>query len=58
MFGYDYQTVERSLADAANYLLTPDYRQEFKDRVNKDIIPEARERQVVSSGRRRRRGSA
>ena len=29
-------------------LLTPDYRQEFKDRANKDIIPQARERQLVS----------
>jgi Mce-associated membrane protein len=29
-------------------LLTPDYRQEFEDRANKDIIPQARERQLVS----------
>ena len=41
VFGYDYQTVERSLGDAAGYL-TPEYR------VNKDIIPQARERQVVT----------
>jgi Mce-associated membrane protein len=47
VFGYDYQTVERSLIDAYN-LLTPDYRREFEDRANKDIIPEARERQVIS----------
>ena len=47
VFGYDYQTVERSLLDAGNYL-TSDYRREFEDRVNKDIIPQARERQVVS----------
>ncbi len=47
MFGYDYQTVERSLNDAYP-LLTPDYRQEFEDRANKDIIPQARERQLVS----------
>jgi len=47
VFGYDYQTVERSLGDAANYL-TPDYRREFEDRVNKDIIPQARDRQVVA----------
>ena len=47
MFGYDYQTVERSLTDAYT-LLTPDYRREFEDRATKDIIPQARERQVVS----------
>ena len=47
MFGYDYQTVERSLNEVYP-LLTPDYRQEFEDRANKDIIPQARERQLVS----------
>lgn len=47
VFGYDYQTIERSLTEAAN-LLTPTYRREFEDRVNKDIIPQARDRQVVS----------
>jgi Mce-associated membrane protein len=47
VFGYDYQTVERSLNEAA-LLLTPDYRREFEDRASKDIIPQARERQVVS----------
>jgi Mce-associated membrane protein len=47
VFGYDYQTVERSLNEVYP-LLTPDYRQEFQDRANKDIIPQARERQLVS----------
>ena len=47
IFGYDYQTVERSLTDAY-VLLTPDYRHEFEDRATKDIIPQARERQVIS----------
>ena len=47
VFGYDYQTVERSLTEVYP-LLTPDYRQEFEDRANKDIIPQARERQLVS----------
>ena len=47
VFGYDYQTVERSLNDIYP-LLTPSYRQEFRDRANKDIIPQARERQLVS----------
>jgi len=47
IFGYDYQTVERSL-DAAARLLTQDYEREFNDRAAKDIIPQARERQLVS----------
>jgi Mce-associated membrane protein len=47
VFGYDYQTVEGSLTDAYN-LLTPDYRREFETRANEQIIPEARERQVIS----------
>lgn len=47
VFGYDYQTVERSLNDIYP-MLTPSYRQEFQDRANKDIIPQARERQLVS----------
>lgn len=47
VFAYDYQTVERSLTDAYN-LLTPEYRQEFSDRAVTDIIPQARDRQVVS----------
>jgi Mce-associated membrane protein len=47
VFGYDYQTVERSLNNVYT-LLTPDYRREFEDRATKDIIPQARERQVVS----------
>jgi Mce-associated membrane protein len=47
VFGYDYQTVERSLTEAYP-LLAPGFRQEFRDRATKDIIPQARERQVVS----------
>lgn len=47
VFGYDFQTVERSLTEAAT-LLTPDYRREFEERSTRDIIPQARERQVVS----------
>jgi len=43
IFGYDYQTVEGSLGKVYP-LLTPDYRQEFENRANKDIIPQARER--------------
>jgi Mce-associated membrane protein len=47
VFTYDYKTVEGSLTDAYN-MLTPDYRREFEDRANSDIIPQAREREVVS----------
>ncbi|CAN5329968.1 Mce associated protein [soil metagenome] len=47
VFGYDYQTVEGSLTDAYN-LLTPEYRREFESRATEQIIPEARERQVIS----------
>ena len=47
VFTYDYKTVERSLSDAY-HLLTPDYRREFEDRANSDIIPQARQREVVS----------
>ncbi|KMO83813.1 mammalian cell entry protein [Mycolicibacterium chubuense] len=47
VFGYDYQTVERSLNEIYP-LLTPTYRREFEDRATKDIIPQARDRQLVS----------
>jgi Mce-associated membrane protein len=46
VFGYDYQTVERSLS-AAYPLLTPAYRREFEKGATTQIIPEARKRQVV-----------
>jgi len=46
VFAYDYQTVERSLADAYT-LLTPTYRQEFQKSANAQIIPEAKKREVV-----------
>jgi Mce-associated membrane protein len=46
VFAYDYQTVERSLADAYS-LLTPTYRQEFQKSANAQIIPEAKKREVV-----------
>jgi Mce-associated membrane protein len=47
VFNYDYKTVERNLTDAYT-MLTPDYRREFEDRANSDIIPQARQREVVS----------
>ncbi|MGV0852217.1 mammalian cell entry protein [Mycolicibacterium phlei] len=47
VFGYDYQTVERTLNEVYP-MLTPEYAQEFRARADKDIIPQARERQLVS----------
>lgn len=47
VFGYDYQTVERSLTEAYT-MLAPDFRQEFQTRATNEIIPQARERQVIS----------
>ena len=47
VFNYDYKTVERNLTDAYS-MLTPEYRREFEDRANTDIIPQARQREVVS----------
>jgi Mce-associated membrane protein len=46
VFGYDYQTVERSLS-AVYPKLTPEYRQEFQKSANAQIIPEAKKREVV-----------
>ena len=57
VFGYDYQTVERSLGDAANYL-TPDYRREFEDRVEQGHHPAGPGASGRHSGRRRRRRCA
>lgn len=47
IFGFDYQTVEGSLNTAA-LLLTDDYKVEFEERAQREIIPQARERQLVT----------
>jgi Mce-associated membrane protein len=47
ILGYDYQTVETSLTAAYSFL-TPDFRREYEERTNKDIIPEARKQHLVS----------
>lgn len=47
VFDYDYQTVERTLTDAYA-MLTPEYRREFEQKANSEIIPQVRERKVVS----------
>lgn len=46
VFGYEFQTVERTLTEAFP-LLTPAYLQEFRKGVNEQIIPEAKKREVV-----------
>jgi Mce-associated membrane protein len=47
ILGFDYQTIERSRADAYK-LLTPDFRREYEDDTTKNVIPPARDRQVIS----------
>ena len=47
VFTYDYQTVERSLMNAYS-MLTPDYRREFEQCADQEIMPQAGDRQVVS----------
>jgi Mce-associated membrane protein len=46
IFGYDYQTVERSLGDVYPWL-TDDFRARFADQTTKTVIPEARKRQLI-----------
>ncbi|MDG5770216.1 MULTISPECIES: hypothetical protein [Mycolicibacterium] len=46
VFGYDYQTVERSLMETYP-LLAPDFRQKFEQDAAAKVIPEARKRQLV-----------
>ena len=47
ILGFDYQTIERSRTDAYR-LLTSDFRREYEDDTTKNVIPQARDRQVVS----------
>lgn len=47
ILGFDYQTIERSRTDAYQ-LLTPDFRREYEDDTTKNVIPQARTRQIVS----------
>lgn len=46
VFGYDYQTVERSLTETYP-LLAPGFRQQFQQDAAAKVIPEARKRQLV-----------
>ncbi|MEB3048256.1 mammalian cell entry protein [Mycolicibacter sp. MYC123] len=47
VLGYEYTTVERSLTETYP-MFTPDYRREFEARAVNDIIPQAREKQLVN----------
>lgn len=47
ILGFDYQTIERSRTDAYQ-LLTPEFRREYEDDTTKNVIPQARDRQIIS----------
>jgi Mce-associated membrane protein len=47
VFTYDYKTVGTTLTEAYR-MLTPDYRREFEGKANSDIIPQARQQELVS----------
>ena len=47
VLGFDYQTVERSRTEVYN-LMTPDFRRQYEADTTKNVIPQARDRQVVS----------
>ena len=47
ILGFDYQTIERSRIDAAK-LLTPDFRREYEEDTTKNVVPAAKDRQIVS----------
>ncbi|MCV7086239.1 mammalian cell entry protein [Mycolicibacter hiberniae] len=47
VLGYEYKTVERSLTETFP-LFTGDYRREFEARAVNEIIPQAREKQLVN----------
>jgi Mce-associated membrane protein len=47
ILGFDYQTVERSRTEVYT-LMTPDFRRQYEDDTTKNVIPQARDRQVVS----------
>jgi Mce-associated membrane protein len=47
ILGFDYQTVERSRTEVYP-LMTPEFRRQYEDDTSNKVIPEARERQVIS----------
>jgi Mce-associated membrane protein len=47
ILGFDYQTVERSRTEVYN-LMTPEFRRQYQDDTTNNVIPQARDRQVIS----------
>jgi Mce-associated membrane protein len=47
ILGFDYQTVERSRTEVY-HLMTPEFRRQYEDDTTNNVIPEARDRQVIS----------
>jgi Mce-associated membrane protein len=47
ILGFDYQTVERSRTEVYR-LMTPEFRRQYEDDTTKNVIPQARDRQVIS----------
>lgn len=47
ILGFDFQTIERSRTDAYQ-LMSPDFRREYEDDTTKNVIPQARDREVIS----------
>ena len=47
ILGFDFQTIEGS-REAAYRLLTPDFKREYEDDTVKNVIPQARDRQIIS----------
>ena len=47
ILGFDYQTVERSRTEVYN-LMTPEFRRQYQDDTTKNVIPQARDREVIS----------
>jgi Mce-associated membrane protein len=47
ILGFDYQTVERSRTEVYD-LMTPGFRSQYEDDTTKNVIPQARDRQVIS----------
>jgi Mce-associated membrane protein len=47
ILGFDYQTVERSRTEVYD-LMTPEFRRQYEDDTTKNVIPQARDRQVIS----------
>lgn len=47
ILGFDYQTVERSRTEVYDFM-TPAFRRQYQDDTTNNVIPQARDRQVIS----------